>query len=404
MKLLHTSDWHLGRTLYGKQRYIEFEKFLNWLLETIKIENIDILLVAGDIFDTATPGTKSQELYYRFLYNIAGTGCRNVIITSGNHDSPTFLSAPRDILKFLNISIVVSTDNPEDEVIEIFDKNNNLQAIVCAVPYLRDKDIRTVESGENIDDKALNLVTAITEHYSVVCDLAKNKSKDGVPIIAMGHMFVTGGKTLSDDGVRELYVGNLAHIGIEVFPSYIDYVALGHLHVPQKVGGSDFVRFSGSPIPMGFGEANQKKSVIVVSFSDGNKEVRPIYVPCFQTLNRIVGDRETILSKILELKEENSDSWLEIEYKGLEINPMLQSDIEEAIKGSSLEVRVIKNRLITNKALESLDSIEELDDLTPLEVFNRCLNAYDVTETERPLLKNLYGEILTSIEEGYSED
>lgn len=404
MKLLHTSDWHLGRTLYGKQRYAEFSNFLDWLLETIIKEKIDLLLVAGDIFDTTTPGTKAQELYYKFLCSVASTNCENIIITSGNHDSPTFLSAPKDILKYLNITVVASVDNKDDEVIEIFNKQNELLAVVCAVPYLRDRDIRTVTPGEGIDDKSLNMVTSITEHYKYICDLAKEKAGNSVPIIAMGHLFVTGGKTLADDGVRELYVGNLAHIGIEIFPLYLDYVALGHLHVPQKVGNSEYVRYCGSPIPMGFGEANQKKRVIVVDFSSAEKKFEEIIVPSFQSLVRIIGDRDTILSEILQLKNDNSKAWLEIEYKGSEINPMLQMDIDEAVSGSELEVRVIKNRFITNKTLESLDNIEELENLGVEEVFDRCLDIYNITDSERPLLKQLYGEIVTSIKESSNEN
>lgn len=404
MKLLHTSDWHLGRTLYGKQRYHEFSLFLDWLLETIKKEEIDLLLVAGDIFDTTTPGTKAQELYYSFLCNVAATNCKNIIITSGNHDSPTFLSAPKDILKHLNIIIVASVCNKDDEVIDILDENSNLIAIICAVPYLRDRDIRVVNPGEGLDDKSLNLVKSITEHYKDVCDFANNKTDINVPIIAMGHLFVTGGKTLADDGVRELYVGNLAHIGMEIFPSYLDYVALGHLHVPQKVGDSDYIRYCGSPIPMGFGEANQKKKVIVVEFSSGERSISEIHVPSFQSLVRIAGNREKILLEILKLKEIKSNAWLEIEYKGKEINPMLQDDIDAAVLGTDLEVRVIKNKFITNKTLEGLDNIEELEHLGVEEVFDRCLDVYEVTEDERPLLKQLYGEIVTSIKEVSSEN
>ena len=264
MKVLHTSDWHLGRMLYGRKRYDEFEAFLNWLYNTIKSEGIDILLVAGDIFDTRTPSHRSQELYYKFLCDVAKSNCRHVVIIAGNHDSPSFLNAPKEILHALNIYVVGSiTQCLEDEVIVLNDQQNNPEAIMCAVPYLRDRDIRTVEPGETIEDKNNKLIKGIQDHYEKACKLAEEKQKqfkdkEDVPIIAMGHLFTSGGKVLDGDGVRDLYVGSLAHVKKGTFPKSIDYLALGHLHVPQCVEGSEYIRYSGSPIPMGYNEAYQK--------------------------------------------------------------------------------------------------------------------------------------------------
>ena len=105
MKILHTSDWHLGKTLFGEKRYDEHEKFLTWLIGVLKDENIDLIIIAGDIFDTTTPSNRAQELYYSFLCNTKTTSCRHVVIIGGNHDSPSFLSAPQELLKHLNRQI-----------------------------------------------------------------------------------------------------------------------------------------------------------------------------------------------------------------------------------------------------------------------------------------------------------
>ena len=223
MKILHTSDWHLGRSLYGRKRYGEFSAFLDWLAQTIEKEKVDALLVAGDVFDTTTPGNRAQELYYRFLARVSGSCCRHVVVIAGNHDSPTFLNAPGELLRALNVYVVGSmTDTLEDEVI-VFYKNGQPEAIVCAVPYLRDRDIRTVEPGEIIDDKNAKLILGLKNHYADVCTIAEQKRSEfeknghsGVPIVAMGHLFTAGGKTLDGDGVRELYVGSLAHVGKDV--------------------------------------------------------------------------------------------------------------------------------------------------------------------------------------------
>ena len=138
MKLLHTSDWHIGRALYGRKRYEEFEAFLDWLAAFIERENIDVLLVAGDVFDNSTPSNRAQELYYRFLCRVAAAPHRHVVITAGNHDSPSFLNAPRELLKFLNVHVVgCAADSPAEEVIVMAGPDHEPRLIVCAIPYLR---------------------------------------------------------------------------------------------------------------------------------------------------------------------------------------------------------------------------------------------------------------------------
>ena len=302
MKLLHTSDWHLGRALYGRKRYEEYEAFLDWLAALIEGEDIDVLLVAGDVFDNSTPSNHAQELYYRFLCRVAASPRRHVVVTAGNHDSPSFLNAPRELLKFLNIHVVgCASALPEDEVILIAGPDHEPLLIVCAIPYLRDRDIRTAEAGESLEDKERKIIEGIRAHYRMVYDAAQEKRdrlRKPVPIVAMGHLYTAGGQTVDGDGVRELYIGTLLHVGTDVFPDCIDYLALGHLHIPQTVGGSDFIRYSGSPLPIGFGEAAQEKSLVLVEFSDEAPKVANIPVPCFRTLKTLRGDWQTIARDI----------------------------------------------------------------------------------------------------------
>jgi len=298
MKVLHTSDWHIGRALYGRKRYAEFEAFLNWLAGYIEAEKIDVLLVAGDVFDSSTPSNYAQELYYRFLCRVAASSNRHMVVTAGNHDSPYFLNAPRELLKFLNVHVVgCAFDPPADELIVLAGKDDQPALIVCAVPYLRDRDIRTAEAGESVEDKERKLIEGIRTHYRTVCEAARRKCaalKRPVPIVAMGHLFTAGGRTVDGDGVRELYIGSLAQVGTDVFPEGIDYLALGHLHIPQTVGGSAFIRYSGSPLPIGFGEADQGKSMVLVEFADNAPHITTIPVPRFQELKTLRGNWPTI--------------------------------------------------------------------------------------------------------------
>ena len=447
MKILHTSDWHLGRSLYGRKRYEEFSAFLDWLIQTIEDEKVDALLLAGDVFDTSTPSNRAQELYYRFLCRVAASCCRHVVVIAGNHDSPSFLNAPKDLLRALNVYVVGSmSDDPADEVI-VLTKNpqisqmdtdedtgaDNVEAIVCAVPYLRDKDIRTVEAGETIDDKNRKLIEGVKKHYEAVVKLAettRNNLRESVqstdkliPIIAMGHLFTAGGKTVDDDGVRELYVGSLAHVGEDVFPSAIDYLALGHLHVPQTVGSAEHIRYCGSPIPMGYGEATQEKKVVLVEFNpkqeprmDTNthksKEVKNIIsvnscslavqekvIPCFQELVRIVGSLDDIHTRLEELKKEDSSAWLEIEYTGNDIVSNLREMLDEALADSAMEIRRIKNRRVMDRVMNTITEDETLDDLDAGDVFTRCLDTFEVPEADRDELTLSYKEIIKDLME-----
>ena len=409
MKILHTSDWHIGRSLYGRKRYNEFSEFLDWLTGFIQTENIDALIVAGDIFDTSTPSNRSQELYYRFLCKVSASCCRHIVVIAGNHDSPSFLNAPKQLLKALNVHVIGSiTENPEDEVITLAGHSNIPEAIVCAVPYLRDRDIRISEAGESIEDKNIKLIKGLQKHYADVCRIAEKKQKEYeqtnqtlfVPIIGMGHLFTAGGKTVDGDGVRELYVGSLAHVDKKVFPACIDYLALGHLHVAQKVGTAEHIRYSGSPVPMDYGEAGQEKSVVIVEFSnDPQPKITLHPVPCFQALKRISGGMDEITKRIHELKSKGSDAWLEIEYTGTEIAGNLRELIDEAVADTEMEIRRIKNRRVIERIIDRTCDEETLDDLDINDVFDRCLNTYEVLKDERPALIQSYKEIITSLQE-----
>lgn len=413
MKFLHTSDWHLGRTLYGRKRYEEFTAFLDWLADCIEKEQIDVLLIAGDIFDTGTPSNKAQELYYRFLCTVAQSKiCQHIVIIAGNHDSPSFLDAPKALLKTLHVHVIgTKQEHPEDEVITLYDPHTGIEkAIICAIPYLRDRDVRLTESGESIEDKHQKLITGIKEHYEQVAQIAEQKQimagAKNIPLIGMGHLFTAGGTTIDGDGVRELYVGSLAYVQATAFPRCFDYLALGHLHVPQKVGGTEHLRYSGSPIPMGFGEAGQQKSVVLVDFDEAEHTastspptITLCEIPIFQRLERISGTIEEIVATIEELKNAKESIWIEIEYTGSAYISGLREQVEAATENSQLEIRRIKNRQIHNKIMGNIDQQETLDELSVYDVFERCLNSFAVEETERSELKTSYQEIVRDMQE-----
>ncbi len=399
MKILHTSDWHLGRTLYSKkERQNEHSAFLNWLLTTIKENAIDVLLIAGDVFDTASPSSSSQKMYYDFLVQVRNSECKNVVVVGGNHDSPSFLNAPRDILAALNVSVIGNaTENIEDEIISIEDGDKNPVMIVCAVPFLRERDISRFAEKENYADRSKRINESIKKHYETIAKLAEKRKKDSkknLPIVAMGHLSVVGGKRNEDDGVRETYIGNVEAISSDIFPETFDYVALGHYHIPSVI--KNHIRYCGSPIPMGFGEAGQKKCVYIIDFKD-EKTIETIEIPNFQRLESIVGDKEFIAERLTELRKENISVWVEIIYKGEAIFPDFSAWINEQTANTNIEVLKLQNRQYLNNVLTTDDTINSLEELNVFDVFDTLLAKSTLPEAQKNELKATYKEVVTSL-------
>ncbi len=402
MRILHTSDWHLGRQLYGKSRYEEQERFLFWLSQLIDEKQVDALLVSGDIFDTTTPSNRSAELYYQFLTRLIKSCCRHVVITAGNHDSPSFLNAPKEILKELKVHLVtgVPGETVEDELILLKDEQGTVEMIVAAVPYLRESAIRTPALAESVDDKVRNLIAGLTQHYHQIAQLAISKREEcgrDVPVVAMGHLFAVGAKTVEDDGVRELYVGNLTAVGANIFSSEFDYVALGHLHLAQPVGGNENIRYSGSPMPMGFGELSSPKSLVIVEFQGREPTLEEIEIPVFQQLVKICGDEEQLVEELKKLIAQEKSIWVELNYEGREVIPDLKGKLDKLVEGSRVEILKFFNPVVVAQIFQESGSEELLEELTPQELFERRLNLEEITEEKRSSLRVLFNEVYRSV-------
>lgn len=399
MKILHTSDWHLGRTLYAKkERQEEHIAFFEWLLKTIKENEVELLLIAGDIFDTAAPSSSAQKMYYDFLINVKSSGCTHVVVVGGNHDSPSFLNAPKDILAALNVMVIGNaTEHIEDEVMVIKDNADTPVAIICGVPFLRERDISRFAEGETYSDRSKRINENIKKHYEEVAKVAENKRNElgkNLPIIATGHLSVLGGKRNEDDGVRETYIGNIEAIGSDIFPQTFDYVALGHYHIHSTIKNS--IRYSGSPIPMGFGEATQKKCVYIVDFQS-EMSISTLEIPVFQKMESIVGDKEFIADRLEQLKKSDSTVWVEIIYKGSELFPDLTSWSMEQTAHSNIEILKLQNRQYLNDVLSSEDTTLSLEELNMYDVFDKLLAKNEFSEEYKEELKISYKEIVDQL-------
>lgn len=399
MRILHTSDWHLGKTLYAKKdRHEEHSAFFEWLLSTIKAQKVDVLLVAGDIFDTASPSSTSQKMYYDFLIKVKSVGCENVIVVGGNHDSPSFLNAPRDILSALNVSVIGNaSENLEDELVIVNNNTGEPALIVCGVPFLRERDISRYTDGESYSDRSKRVNESIKNHYSQIAELAEEKRKEigaDIPIIATGHLSVAGGKRNEDDGVRETYIGNVEAVGYDIFPETFDYVALGHYHIPSAI--TETIRYCGSPIPMGFGEVGQKKRVYLLDYNEERK-IETIYIPIFQEMESIVGDKAYIEERLTDLKKENKSVWIEVIYTGKELFSDLSLWVNDLIADTAIELLKLQDRQYLNQVLTQKDTSESLEDLDVFDVFDKKLEKEAILEEEKEVLKALYTEVVQQL-------
>lgn len=392
MKVLHTADWHLGQRLMNRHRQGEQQLALDWLLETIRREEIDVLVVAGDIFDTPNPPNYAEQLYFDFLKKLIQTDCRHVILIGGNHDAPSKLNAPRELLRVFNIHVLGAiTGDLNDQIVELNNQNGVLEGVVVLVPFLRDRDLIYAEAGEGSVEQSSRLKKAIAGHFEALADLTTKYPAD-IPIIATGHLFATDAVTSGKQD--NIYVGNIENIDAGQFPNNFDYVALGHIHRAQSVGGKVHVRYSGSLIPVSFSEINDVKSVTIIEFTKGNfMEHQKLPIPTFRYLMQMKGTYDEIIIQINQrLKGRNYDlkPWVEIEIDQKEIHSLLDSELRQYVADAGGEVLRIKvNRAESSLVLQQAGSVS-LQDIDDLAVFEQRCRQWGLSEKELLEVKEDY--------------
>lgn len=399
MRIIHTSDWHLGQYFYGKSRANEHQQFLNWLLTQVKIHDVDVIIVAGDIFDTATPPSYARQMYFNFISDMQALDCQ-LIVLAGNHDSVSMLAESKDLLGALNTQVIANvTDisiesNLTKQVFAIKDKQGKSKAVICAVPFIRPRDVIKSQAGQSAIDKSKSLQQAIVGHYQHLFKQAQqlvsthevNTGGDKLPIIATGHLTALGVTT--SDSVRDIYIGTLEALPSNAFPA-ADYIALGHIHRAQKVGKTDHIRYSGSPIALSFDEAKQSKKVLMVDFEqDKLSTITDLTVPCFQplamvktSLENLCEDIQTIIAdslktqRVTEVKD-HPKLWLDIELSNAGLLNDLQPKIMTLIKDFPVEILLVRREKQVRKRLMLQNQQEQstLNELTLEEVFTSRLN------------------------------
>lgn len=373
MRILHTADWHLGARLIERERLAEHAAFLDWLIDTLRAEKIDALLLSGDVFDAANPPQDAVALYFDFLKRLADLKSVKAIITGGNHDSASHLNAPRDLLRRFNVHVFGHAG--ENNLVDLGG------CVVAAVPFLRERDLRQAIAGETISAAHEQVRAAIREHYAAQLIAAREIAK-GRPVLAMGHLTVVGATT--SDSERDIHIGNLGSVGADIFAGF-DYTALGHLHRPQKVAGQETIRYSGSPIALSFSEASDAKSVVILGTTGMNVETRPI--PLARQLIRVKAARTTLAA---DLDSVPAGAWVEVTVKLDAPEPDLDRQVREAAASRFEVLKVLANLPVSENAPWQATA-PTLHDLQPRDVFRELLSEKQIESEE---LSAVFEELL----------
>ncbi|MCD4766994.1 MAG: exonuclease SbcCD subunit D C-terminal domain-containing protein [Methanosarcinales archaeon] len=367
MRILHTSDWHIGKKIYGEDRLDEYARFLDWLLETIIDRNVDVLLVSGDVFDSSMPPARATDLYYRFLFNLYGQTRTHAVIIAGNHDSAVRLAAPGQFLKMARMHVVGDIrDSAKDCVIHL--DVNGQTAAFAAVPYLNEGDILPHIPLEAEIERSLRYREAMKRIYDECLSAMDADIK-----VFMGHYFIQGGTP--EDSERLVQIGGIEPVRTDDLPGDVDYIALGHLHKPQQIKGNGCpVMYPGSPLPLSFKEAgydkkyNKKynKQVLLVDLgTDVACNIEKVTVPVFRDLVKVEGTLNDLE------QQANFGDWKD---KYIEVKVFLEGaavgvgdKVRQAFAQKGGKVLVVESVLPTSGG--EILSTEDIKTRTPVEIF-----------------------------------
>jgi DNA repair protein SbcD/Mre11 len=402
MKILHTADWHIGKVLHLFDMEEDHRLFFNWMLELIKQEAIDVLIVAGDIFDHNNPSNESRKLYFELLKDLAELKLQ-IIITGGNHDSINMLQASKELLALLGIMVVAGVpDDFEKQVMPLHNKGGEVLAICAAVPFLRDKDLRSYVAGESSEDRINATRNGIIDHYVKCKKIISERYGDQYPTMATGHLYIQGA-TLSE-GERDIQIGNQAGIESKKLEGLFDYMALGHIHIANRYGNGK-IRYSGSPIALSFSEKEDVKTVIIIEVKEGQLVSRSVPVPKLRSLLKLAGKWQGIKEQIEMLQVENIlPPLLELEiYENVAMIPSIEYEISTY---KSNGINIVKRRFTPEKqekaSTEPLTFDRSIKEFNPNEVFLKKLETHDLSEEDKSLLMHTYAQLLEEVQSNVS--
>ncbi|HEY9184762.1 MAG TPA: exonuclease SbcCD subunit D C-terminal domain-containing protein [Salegentibacter sp.] len=395
MKILHTADWHIGKKLHKHDLSEDFEFFIGWLSDFIKEKEVDVLMVSGDVFDLANPSSEARKQYYRGLLKLRKLDCQ-LIITGGNHDSPAMLNAPQEILRELEMHVIGGLpENLKDLLIPIKNASGEIELVIVAMPYLRDADLRSAIDGQTYEDRLEAVRMGIQQYFEQAAGLCQ-ENYPGIPAIAMGHLFAAGAEISESE--RDIQIGNLAAFNANQFGEYFNYIALGHIHKPQKLNAAVPTYYSGSPLPLSFSERKDHKRILLLNTEVG-WEPESIPVPAFRSLLKISGSLEDLELKLKDPgNRKDLESLIEVELTEENYNADKILQLDTIVSNFELEgFRIVKHRVNFRNRIAGASEIyqdKKLEDLKPKDVFLELINRQDYDEKTKEEILSAFEELL----------
>lgn len=397
MKILHTSDWHIGKHLHKYDLSPDLDLFFTWMIDYIKSENIDVLLVSGDIFDQANPTQAAYKQYYDLLKNLINLDCK-IILTGGNHDSAAVLNAPKELLKAFDITVIGGATDFKDLFVKI--EKDGEKLVVAAVPFLKDRDIRSSVAGETYATKIEQLKSGLQTYFSNINRHYKAHFS-GEPFIVMGHLYVQGSKM--SDSERAIQIGNLAGVEAFMFEEIPHYVALGHIHKPQVISQTHNIHYCGSPVALSFSERKDEKRINVITIK--NQEIASIEfiaIPKYRNLITFEGSLQEISEKLDAYAEETPLKSLAEIIVNEEVESIERRQAFEEFTNShpNERIEIVKSRLnFKSKIRGATDAFAvgtDVADVTPMEMFEKKLELQSGLENT-DALKLAFREIMEEL-------
>ncbi|MCD7938096.1 MAG: exonuclease SbcCD subunit D C-terminal domain-containing protein [Tannerellaceae bacterium] len=411
LKLIHTADWHLGQTFFGYDREPEHDAFLTWLVNMIREQQTNVLLITGDIFDVANPSAASQHRFFRFLREAhSAHPALQILVTAGNHDSAARLEAPVPLMEELNTRIVgYIRRTPEGEIdfdsllIPLLNGKGEQEGWCMAVPYLRQGDYPS-PAEEETD----SYIGGVSRMYQSLCKYAMGRKKPEEALIAVGHLHATGAEMSQNDRSERVIMGGLESVPVTAFPEQITYTALGHIHKAQRIGGRENVRYSGSPLPMSFSEINYLHQLIHIYIEKGQilsiePQAIPVTVPLIRVPAKPLSPPEVL--EALETLEERGDTpdflwpYLEVQVLLTEPDPAFRHRVEEVLENKMARLTSIVPSYPQTEERERLSalSFEELQQIDPVDMLKHAFALKYGNELPEEI-ENMFKGVLQEVE------
>lgn len=400
MKILITADWHIGKKLHNEDLSEDLQLFFEWLLKTIKEASINYLLVAGDVFDHNNPSNESTKIYYSFLQRLSRLNCKAIII-AGNHDSPSFIDVPRELLAAFDIQVFgmfPGKDNVSKIFVPLKDDEGNTVAVVAAIPFLQDRFIRQVGEGEGAKEIAEKIKQGMQLVMAQIGEAVKMEYPN-IPTIGMAHLHAQGAEM--SEAERDIQIGNQEGVPASHL-EHFDYLALGHIHTGQSVIKGK-IQYASSPISLGFSENKYHHKVVQLAIEESTIQETFITVPKNRSLYQLSGTMDQIEIQIKSLHNKYSlPALLDIKIQEATFNPTIQDKLT-ALKtelAKQQNMKIVNTRIIfDDKAAQRFSTTfnpNELNELHPIKVVEELIPE-STAENEKQQLIELFSQIYADV-------